>query len=297
MYGMFSSTPFNQDVSEWDVSKVYNKRYMFTQNANFNQDFTFDTDIKSNLSLYYKTELEDERSKLATIRFCVMLELLGPFGSDFEVYNYAEYVFDYNATLDGTIVLADAFQVEPANPNTGGIADETFAFEEATVCGPDGFAAGGTLNQGASVHICINSTSYPEASISGIASLAYSAPFRHLEAIKDGVSGNLLTKFDAEIDCEGSQCILKTQLRARFYPLDGFMNVSITSKATMDLGGPHVLAKVVRGGRSLQEETSQSGFSIDVETSASDTSAGATKKAVATGIVLATFAAASLRFF
>ena len=103
-------------------------------------DFTFNTDIKSNLGLYYETEQDDNSSKLATIRFCVMLELLGPIdngpiGSELlEVYNYAEYAFGYNATLNGTIVLADAFQVEPADPDTGGLVeDDTFAVE-ATVC-------------------------------------------------------------------------------------------------------------------------------------------------------------------
>ena len=65
----------------------------------------------------------------------------------------------------------------------------------------------------------------------------------------------------------------------------------------MDLGDRRVVAKVVPGDRSLQEETSQSGFSIDVETSAFDTSIGTTKKGVTTSVVLATIGAASLRVF
>ena len=264
-------------------------------------DFTFNTEIKSNFGLYYQTELVDDNSKLATIRFCAMLELLGPKDSgsidELEVYTYVEYAFGYNATLNGTIVLANAFQVEPVDPDKGEIEDDTFAVE-ATVCGPDGFVAGNTLSQGDSVHICINSTSYPEASISGIDSLTYAAPFGYLEAIKNGVSDDLLTLFDAAVDCDGSQCIVKTQLKARFFPADGFAKVTISGKAAMELGGRRVLAEIVPGDRSLQEGESQSGFSIDVETSAFDTSsAGTTKKGVAASIVLATLAAVSLRFF
>ena len=65
--------------------------------------FTFETNIEDNLGLYYETALEDDRSKLATIRFCVMMELLRPDGADVAVVNYAEFAFGYNATLDGTI--------------------------------------------------------------------------------------------------------------------------------------------------------------------------------------------------
>jgi hypothetical protein len=225
-----------------------------------------------------------------------MMEVLFPSGTDFEVMNCAEFAFGYDATLNGTIALAGALKVEPAEPDAGGIEDDALTVE-ANVRGPNGFVAGVTLNQGDSAHICINSTSCPEASISGIDSLTCSAPFGYFEAIEDGASNNPLTKFDAEIDCDGIQCIVKTQLRARFYPPNGFMNVSVTGEATMELGGRRVLAKVVPGDRSLQEGiSSQSGFSLDVETAADDTS-GTTKKGVATSIVLAIFAAASLRFF
>ena len=77
---------------------------------------------------------------------------------------------------------------------------------------------------------------------------------------------------------------------------DAKMNVSISGAAAMELGGRRVLAKVVPGDRSLQEETSQSGFSTDVETAAFDES-GATKKGVATSILMSIVTAASLRFF
>ena len=217
------------------------------------------------------------------------------------VVNYAEFAFGYNATLNGTIVLEDAFDVIPAEPVTGGIADDTFAVE-ATVCGPGDFSQGGTLNQGDSVHICINSTSYPEASISGIETLSYSAPLAGggvsvvLNAIVGGVSEDVLTKFDEDTDCDGSLCIVKTQLQGNFYPPDGNMTVEITGKATMKLGGRRVLVDVVPGDRSLQEGTSQSGFSMSVETAAFDTS-GTTKKGFATSILMTIVTAASLRFF
>jgi hypothetical protein len=218
------------------------------------------------------------------------------------VVNYAEFAFGYNATLNGTIVLEDAFNVVPAEPVTGGIADDTFAVE-ATVCGPGDFSQGGTLNQGDSVHICINSTSYPEASISGIDSLSYSAPLAGgggsvvLNAIIGGVSEDVLTKFDEDTDCDGSLCIVKTQLQGNFYPPDGNMTVEITGKATMKLGGRRVLADVVPGDRSLQD-TSQSGFSMNVETAAfDDTSSSTTKNGVVTSIIMTFFAVASLRFF
>ena len=266
-------------------------------------NFTFGTDIQENAFIYSSTGVDDSGTKVATIRFCVMMELLSRNTTDATqvvVVNYAEFAFGYDATLNGTIVLADAFQVQPADPTSGGIADDTFAVE-TSVCGPQG----GTLNQGDSFHICIDSTSYPEASISGITSLTYTAPFGDssgsvvLDAIIGGNSADVLTKFVALDDCDGSLCIVKTQLQGNFYPPNGFMNVSITGKATMDLGGRRVLAKVVPGDRCLQEETtSKSGFSIDVETAALlDTPAGTTKKGVATSIILTTFAAASLRFF
>jgi len=74
--------------------------------------------------------------------------------------------------------------------------------------------------------------------------------------------------------------------------------VEITGKATMKLGGRRVLAEVVPGDRSLQEDTSQSGFSMNVETAAfDDTSSSTTKNGVATFIVTTFFAVASLRFF
>ena len=263
--------------------------------------FTFDANIQSNLDLYYETGLEDDSSKLATIRFCVMMELLRPNGTDdVAVVNYAEFAFGYNATLDGTIVLADAFEIQPADPTTGGIEDDTFTVQ-ARVCGPDGFVAGDILNQGDSVHICINSTSYPEASISGIDTLSYIAPLTGggnvvLDAVSNGVAVDLLTKFDADKDCDGNECIVKTQLQGNFYPSNGFMNVTITGKATMELGGRRILAKVVRGDRSLQEGTSQSGFSMDVETAAFETS-GTTKKGVTTSIIMTIVTAAFLRFF
>ena len=118
-----------------------------------------------------------------------------------------------------------------------------------------------------------------------------------LDAIVGGASEDVLTKFDEDTDCDGSQCIVKTQLQGNFYPSEGFMNVSITGKATMELGGRRVLTEVVPGDRSLQGTRSQSGFSLDVETAATDTSGTTKKGGVATSIVLAVFTAASLRFF
>ena len=75
------------------------------------------------------------------------------------------------------------------------------------------------------------------------------------------------------------------------------MTVEITGKATMKLGGRRVLADVVPGDRSLQD-TSQSGFSMNVETAAfDDTSSSTTKNGVVTSIIMTFFAVASLRFF
>ena len=271
-------------------------------------NFTFEADIKDNHGLYYETEdSQDDATKLATIRFCVMLELLsvnnteGATPTDVVVVSYAEYAFGYNATLVGTILLEKAVEVKPADPTTGGIDDETFTVV-AWVCGPDDFLQGdGTISQGESMHICVNSTSYPKASISGIDSLTYTAPFGGggsvvLDAITGGKSVDLLTRFLAGNDCDGSQCIVKTQLQGNFFPPDGFMNVSISGRATMELGGRRVLAEVVPGDRSLQEGTSQSSFSMNVETAASDTS-GTTMKGVAISIFMTTVTAASLRFF
>ena len=132
--------------------------------------------------------------------------------------NYAEFAFGYNATLNGTILLENAFKVEPAVPESGGgIADDTFTVV-ATACGPDGVIQGGALTQGDYVHICINSISYPEASISGIDSLTNTAPFGSgsvvLDAIVGGSSEDLLTKVVAATDCaDGSQCIVMMQLK------------------------------------------------------------------------------------
>ena len=240
--------------------------------------FTFDKDINENDDLYYGTDLDDGNSELAKVRFCVLMELLRantteittanggtqPDGGDV-VVNYAEFAFGYDATLNGTIVLADAFEVKPAEPTAGKIADDTFTVV-ASVCGPQKALDGDVLNQGDSVHICITSTSFPEASISGIDTLSYSAPLSLgagnvvLAAIVEGQSDDLLTKFDDTTDCNGEQCIVKTQLQGNFYPPNGFMNVTITGKATMELGGRRVLAEVVAGDRSLQEGSSQSGF-------------------------------------
>ena len=266
-------------------------------------DFTFDKDIEDNEGLYFGTNLTAS-SKVATIRFCVMIELLRDFNSTNNtavVVNYAEFAFGYNATLNGTILLEEAFPVAPAAPETGQIADDTFTVS-ATVCGPDRLLTSGILNQGDSVQICINSTSYPEASISGIESLTYTAPLSGvgdvvLDAIVGGKTKDILTKFDVATDCgDGDECIVITQLQGSFYPPNGSMNVSITGKATMELGGRRVLADVVvSGDRRLQEEgtTSLSGFSMNVETTAFDAS-GTTKKGVATSIIMAFFAVASL---
>jgi Ca2+-binding EF-hand superfamily protein len=62
----------------------------------------------------------------------------------------------------------------------------------------------------------------------------------------------------------------------------------------MELGGRRVLVKVVPRDRSVQEETSQSGFSIDVETAAFDTS-GATKKGIASLSMIGTIFASGIR--
>jgi len=40
MNAMFSNTPFNQDISGWDVSNVTNMFGMFIQNFVFNQDIS-----------------------------------------------------------------------------------------------------------------------------------------------------------------------------------------------------------------------------------------------------------------
>ena len=278
------------------------KHTVTNEETSFN--FTFGRDIKENAFTYNETEVDDTGTKVATIQFCVMMELLRQESPDptaeLVVVNYAEFAFDYDATLNGTIVLADAFQVKPADPAAGGLEDDTFVVI-ATVCGPDGLLAGDTINQGDSVHICINSTSYPEASISGIDTMSYSAAISGggnvvLDAIVEGTSKDILTRFVALEDCDGSQCIVKTQLQANFFPPDGFMNVSISGKATLELGGRRILAEVAPGDRSLQE-TSQSSFSLDVETAASDTSAGTMKKGVATSIIVTIFAAGSVRFF
>ena len=157
--------------------------------------------------------------------------------------------------------LKKAFEVEPADSTTGRIEDDTFSVV-ATVCGPVDFEAHGTLNQGDSVHICISSTSYPEPLISGIESLTFTAPLSGvgsvvLDAIVGSNTKDLLTKFDAATDWgDGDQCIVKTQLEGNLYPPNGNMNVTITGKAIMELGGCRVLANVVPRDRSLQEGTS-----------------------------------------
>jgi hypothetical protein len=279
-------------------------------------NFTFGSDIDENVDIYSATE-DENGTKVATIRFCVMLELLRPNVTDdaeLVLVNYAEYAFSFLATLsgnfgledetsEGSIGLVDAFRVEALDPTSEAIPDDTYAVE-AYVCGPGDFVEGGILNQGDSVHICVNSTSYPEASVSGIDSLTFTAPLDGdsgsvvLEAIIGGISVDELTKFDATVDCaDGDQCIVRTQLQGIFYPPNGSMNVTITGKATMKLGGGRrVLVDIVPGDRSLQEATSKSSFSIDVETTASDTS-GTTKGGVATSILMTILAAASLRFF
>ena len=119
-----------------------------------------------------------------------------------------------------------------------------------------------------------------------------------LDAIAGGASVDLLTRFAADANCgDGDQCIIKMQLQGNLYPPDGIMNMTITGKATMELGGRRVLANVVPCAPcSLQEGTSQTGFSMNVETSAFDTSS-TTKNGVATCIIMTFFAAASLRFF
>ena len=114
-------------------------------------------------------------SELAKVHFCVMMEFLRQNDTDFAVVNYAEFASGYNATLNGIVQLEKASEVQPAAPKAEGIADDTFTCE-ATVCGPDTFVQGGILSQGDLVQICINSASYPEASIStGIESLTYTA--------------------------------------------------------------------------------------------------------------------------
>ena len=40
MNGMFADTPFNQDLSTWDVSNVTNMGYMFQNAAAFNQNLS-----------------------------------------------------------------------------------------------------------------------------------------------------------------------------------------------------------------------------------------------------------------
>ena len=137
------------------------------------------------------------------------------------------------------------------------------------------------LNQGDSVYICINSSSYSKASISGIATLSYSAALIGGEtwSMASLLAVSLSTSsprslFLQETIVFGSQCFVKMQLHGNFSPPNGFMNVSITGKAssTMDLGGHRVPINFTPGDCSLQKETSQSGFLMDVEASAFDTS-------------------------
>ena len=79
MYGMFSSTPFNQDVSEWDVSKVYNKRYMFTQNANFNQDLCLWETKRQNDNPSFVTNMFDRSNCPETADPDLTVNPAGPF--------------------------------------------------------------------------------------------------------------------------------------------------------------------------------------------------------------------------
>lgn len=51
MYGMFSSTPFNQDISGWDTSAVTNMEFMFEVNTAFNQNIgTWNVSAVTNMS-------------------------------------------------------------------------------------------------------------------------------------------------------------------------------------------------------------------------------------------------------
>ena len=282
-------------------------------------DFSFKNTINENADIYSSSETEESENIIATLRFCVVLELLRhdiPTGNDYLV-NYSEYAFEYIATLDGTIVLNDAFQVSLAGPVIGVKKARTFTIE-AAVCGPGDLELGDILNQGDSVHICIKSKGFPEASITGVHSLIYTTPYYtgtggasvRLNAITDGSTVDSLTVFDASTDCNGETCIIKTQLQGIFYPPNGMMTVNIEGLATLNLGGRNsmrsVLAKVVPGDRSLGKANLQ-GFSIDVTTAAAfDTSAdfdtfdtsGTRNKAVTTlSMIMTVFAVATLRFF
>ncbi len=52
MQYMFSSTTFNQDIGDWDVSQVTNMSYMFDSADSFNQDIgNWDVSQVTNMQL------------------------------------------------------------------------------------------------------------------------------------------------------------------------------------------------------------------------------------------------------
>jgi hypothetical protein len=238
-------------------------------------NFSFNANINGNATIYSET---GGNSNDATIQFCAVVELLRDAGSTKVLVKYAEYAFKYVASLDGSIELVGAFQVVPAEPITVPDTLMDIFTVSAEVCGPGNLDGDSTLNQGDAVHICITSNAFPEASIAGIHTLTYSAPFGTgadvtFNAITAGSTVDALTKFVVDTDdCNGERYIVKTQLQGMFYhPINGNSKVNIQGLATLQLGDislRRVLAKAVPGDRSLQEMESLKDFTIEVKTTA-----------------------------
>jgi hypothetical protein len=103
--------------------------------------------------------------------------------------------------------------------------------------------------------------------------------------------------FDASTHRARKTSVIKMQLQGEFCPPNSVAQVTTEGAAAMVLRSGdeihRVLTKAIPGDHGLQEETSQSGFLISVETTPFDMS-GATKKGFAPlPMIVALFAAAS----
>lgn len=94
--------------------------------------------------------------------------------------NYKEAAFQFQASLDGTLVLEKFAEVEPSDPEDASLAAKTFAVDY-NVCrvnnvvpigqAPVVVGAEVALDQDDSFQICVTNIHSPEASITGIQSL------------------------------------------------------------------------------------------------------------------------------
>ena len=157
------------DMIEDTIQGLVISNYMHASSTDVTSfDFSFKTNIESNSDIYSETGGSPGTANhlnSATIQFCVMLELLHDDGVDAVLVNYAEFAFEYVATLDGAIVIRHAFQVpvdptDPTYPPTDPTDPGTFEVETAAL-----LDASGTAKKGVATLSMIMTTIFAAASL------------------------------------------------------------------------------------------------------------------------------------